>query len=81
MFPTGLANKFQFELFLMQSGNQIRLTYYTGVVSKNPSGNKNIQFVDRISDNRSTEDFSYNQRLELSYDLQDDIILISNVPN
>ena len=81
MFPTGLANKLQFQSFLMQSGNQLRLSYYTSVEVNNPSGNKNIKYIDYISINRSPEDYSYVQRLELIYDIGDDIIQVLNLPS
>lgn len=76
-----LEAKLGYQTYIMQPGNQIVLTYYTGVTTGNPSGaTTNVQYVDYKS--RTVVPGSpYNiaARLELTYDAANNLLSTTNV--
>jgi len=68
------------QAFVMQPGNQIELSYYTGVEAGNPSGTlTNIKYVNYNTKVLGGDTFDYSFRLTLTYDLADNLLTVSNV--
>jgi hypothetical protein len=76
-----LEAKLGYQTYVMQPGNRIELTYYTGVEAGNPSGvTTNVKYVDYKS-RTITPSSPYNlaQRLELTYDAANNLLTTTNI--